>query len=159
MLAETLDIGGGSAIAVVVIIAFAIERTVTALLFLLPFNHTWARYFPDPASIQDPGKRIQAERRARLIYYSLASFLALIIAWVGNVRLLHALGLTDSRVVLDIFVTVLVLVAGSDILAHVTKLSGAPGSGASSQQPIEITGKLVLEEGTLKKSEAAGSDK
>jgi hypothetical protein len=56
-------------------------------------------------------------------------------------------------------VTVLVLVAGSDILAHVTKLSGAPGSGTSSQQPIEITGKLVLEEGTLKKSEAAGSDK
>jgi len=83
----------------------------------------------------------------------------LIIAWVGNVRLLHALGLTDSRVVLDIFVTVLVLVAGSDILAHVTKLSGAPGSGTSSQRPIEITGKLVLEEGTLKKSEAAGSDK
>ncbi len=140
MLAETLDIGGGSAIAVVVIIAFAIERTVTAVLFLLPFNHTWARYFPDPASIQDPGKRIQAERRQRLIYYSLASLLGLIIAWVGNVRLLHALGLTDSRVVLDIFVTVLVLVT-------------------SSQQPIEITGKLVLEEGTLKKSEAAGSDK
>ena len=54
MLAETLDIGGGSAIAVVVIIAFAIERTVTAVLFLLPFNHTWARYFPDPASVQDP---------------------------------------------------------------------------------------------------------
>ena len=73
--------------------------------------------------------------------------------------MLHALGLTDSRVVLDIFVTVLVLVAGSDILAHVTRLSGAPGSGTPSQQPIEITGKLVLEEGTLKKSEAAGSDK
>ena len=125
MLAETLDIGGGSAIAVVVIIAFAIERTVTAVLFLLPFNHTWARYFPDPASVQDPGKRIQAERRQRLIYYSLASLLGLIIAWIGNVRLLHALGLTDSRVVLDIFVTVLVFVAGSDILAQVTKLSGA----------------------------------
>jgi len=126
MLAETLDIGGGSAIAVVVIIAFAIERTVTAVLFLLPFNHTWARYFPDPASVQDPGKRIQAERRQRLIYYSLASFLGLIIAWVGNVRLLHALGLTDSRVVLDIFVTVLVLVAGSDILAHSRNFRALP---------------------------------
>ena len=83
----------------------------------------------------------------------------MIIAWVGNVRLLHALGTDDWRVVIDIFVTVLVLVAGSDILAHVTKLSGAPGSGTSSKQPIEITGKLVLEEGTLKKSEATEADK
>ena len=59
--AETLDIGGGSAIAVVVIIAFAIERTVTAVLFLLPFNHTWAAIFRTRLSVQDSAKRIQAE--------------------------------------------------------------------------------------------------
>lgn len=156
MLAETMNIDGGSAIAVIVIVAFAIERSVTGLLFLLPFNKRWAQRFPDPALLENPAKKARAEKTQKLLYYLFAGTLGLIIACFGNVRLLHALGLNDSRIVLDIFVTALVLVAGSDILGHIQKLSGAPGSGKSSQQPIEITGKLILEEsGEKKRTESA----
>ena len=152
MLAQT-SIDGGSAIAVIVIVAFAIERTVTGLLFLLPFNKQWAQRFPDPALLADAAEKARAEKRQKLLYYAFASVFGLIVACFGNVRLLHALGMTDSRVGLDIFLTALVLVAGSDILGHVQKLSGVPGSGKlAQQQPIEITGKLILEEGTQRKS-------
>jgi hypothetical protein len=151
MLAETMNIDGGSAIAVIVIVAFAIERSVTGLLFLLPFNKQWAQRFPDPASLEKPTEKARAEKKQKLLYYGFASLLGLIVAGFGNVRLLHALGLNDSRLVLDIFVTVLVLIAGSDILGHIQKLSGAPGSGKSSQQPIEISGRLILEESGEKK--------
>src|SRR5437879_4657180 len=106
MLAETTNIDGGSAIAVIVIVAFAIERSVTGLLFLLLFNQQWAQRFPDPASLEKPAEKARAEKKQKLLYYVFASLLGLIIAGFGNVRLLHALGLNDSRLILDIFVTV-----------------------------------------------------
>jgi hypothetical protein len=43
-------IDGVSAVALVLIVSFAVDRIVTAILFLLSYNAQWNRRFPIPAS-------------------------------------------------------------------------------------------------------------
>ena len=71
-----MKIDGISAIAIILIASFAIDRIVTGSLFLLSFVKYWTKYFPDPATLQ-PDARLAAERMLKLAYFGLSGFLGI----------------------------------------------------------------------------------
>lgn len=147
-------IGGISTLVLILILSFAIDRVVKAVLFLLSFTGPWSKRFPDSLLLEDPTQRAKAEKQQKLIYYILAGFLGLIVmAIYGNIRVFQALGYQGANVVLDAIATGIILMAGSDVISKVMQISGMGGSSESSSQPIEITGKLILENKSSTKPE------
>jgi TctA family transporter len=130
------QLDGISAIALILVGSFAIDRIVTALLFLLSF----VRLAPDRAA---------DERKYKLMYYCLAGVLGIVVlAYYGQVRVLTALGIQIEPLI-DTLLTGIVLVGGADRIAEFLK---APGAAPKQEaQPIEITGKLILEESAAQK--------
>ncbi len=141
-------IDGVSAIVVVLIASFAIDRIVTGLLFLLSFIKPWSRAFPDPATTKDTLERVSAVKKQKLIYFVFAGILSGLIVYFGQVKIFDALGFEgkDEYDILDNIITGLILMGGSDRVAAVLKTPGAPGIDKSAPHPIEITGRLTLEE-------------
>ncbi|MBI3472041.1 MAG: hypothetical protein HY013_11855 [Candidatus Solibacter usitatus] len=128
---------GVSAIALILIASFAIDRVVTAVLFLL----AWVGWAPDPAV---------DERKYKLIYFLLGGVLGIfVLAHFGQVRVLTALGITIDTY-LDTGLTGIVLVGGADRIAGLLKVPGAAPQ-KEEPQPMVITGKLVLEESAAQK--------
>jgi|RhiMetdeSRZDD1v2_1073273.scaffolds.fasta_scaffold237490_4 hypothetical protein len=145
-------VDGFSAIALVLVVSFAIDRLVRGLLFLLSYSSAWARRFPDPA-FNNGAISVEAERNRRLIYFVLAGSLGMIaLGWFGQVRILSALGFTNVNRWLDILVTGLILAGGAERTEQVLKSVGAsgPSTEATSREPIEIRGKLTIEGETKK---------
>lgn len=150
MLGTTMQIDGISAIAVILIASFAIDRIVTGLLFLLSFFRPWAQRFPEPAT-RDGEERFGAERKHKLAYFVFAGALALFLCLYGNLRIFHASGFQVPEW-LDAIVTGLLLMGGADRMAALLNLGGGGGESKSSQQPIQITGKITLEQPANKKA-------
>jgi hypothetical protein len=128
---------GVSAIALILIASFAIDRVVTAILFLL----NWAGWVPDPTV---------DERKYKLIYFLLGGLLGIfVLAHFGKVRVMTALGIPIDPY-LDTALTGIVLVGGADRIAGLLK---APGVEPPREhpQPMVISGKLVLEETAAQK--------
>jgi hypothetical protein len=153
-----MKIDGVSAIVVIVIASFAIDRIVTGLLFLLPFIKPWSRAFPDPSTYKDALEYANAVKRQKLIYFIFAGILGGVIVYFGDLRIFYALGFTGDKEgftgdkgnilnnILNYTITGLILIGGSDRIASVIlKSSGTPGAEKVSQSPIQITGRLVLE--------------
>lgn len=143
-----MPIDGVSALAVILIASFGIDRVVTGSLFLLSFVKPWNRAFPRPSEIADTAERSRAERKHKLVYFILAGLLGgVVLAFFGEVRIFHALGFTRTNYILDSIMTGLILIAGADRISEVLKLApGSPGEKPPSSPPIEITGRLILED-------------
>jgi hypothetical protein len=151
------QIDGVSAIAIIMISSFAIERIVTGLLFLLSFFKPWTRAFPNPMIVSEIAERSSAEKKQRLIFFVFACLLGIpVLAGYGQVRILRAvLGNENINYILDTIVTGLTLAAGSDRIADLLKMHGAPGREKPETRPIEVIGKLILEEEAGKKISGA----
>jgi hypothetical protein len=147
-----MKIDGISAIAVILIASFAIDRIVTGLLFLLSFLERWERAFPDPVTVKDTLERARAEKKQKLGYFIFAALLGVVVCWYGKLRIFFALGFADTPQVFDILATALTLTAGSDRIAAILNLPGTVEGEKASTRPIEISGKLVLENATEKKA-------
>jgi hypothetical protein len=146
--AAATRIDGFSAIALVLVVSFAIDRLVRGLLFALSYWGMWARRFPDP-ELDDVRSSPRIQRNQKLIYFLFAASLGMIaIGWFGRVRILGALGFTNVNPWLDILVTGLILAGGADRTEQVLKSLGASGSQADAKPsaPIEITGRLIIDE-------------
>lgn len=136
---------GVSVTAMMALAAFAVERVTTGILFLLSFWTRWQAEFPDPNTLADEGKSLQAKRKNKLAYFILAGALVfLVVFWSPEIRILNALSL-EAPQVLDIALTCLVLVAGSDRIGDFLKGGGGVGAETSSK-PIEIAGRVQLVE-------------
>lgn len=147
-----MKIDGVSAIALILIASFGIDRIVTGLLFLLSFIKSWTRFVPDPTTMQDTLERAKAEKTNTLIYFVLAGILGgVVLAFFGEVRIFRAMGFDKTNYILDSIMTGLILMAGADRVAGLLKLTGTPGVEKSTSRPIEITGKLILEGEASKK--------
>src|SRR5215471_16284266 len=97
----------------VLIGAFAIDRIVTALLFLLDLIPSWKRAFPDPVLAADASARIAAEKKLKLVYFAFAIPIGVILVRAYPAALLlKALGIT-AGVWADRLFTLLVLVGGA----------------------------------------------
>jgi hypothetical protein len=146
--AAPVRLDGVTAVAVVLIASFAIDRIASGVLFLLSFWRRWSRVVHDPS---DPGATHAGRKNHRLAYFVVAALLGLVaLGWYGGVRLLAALGFGGVDPVLDTIVTGLLLVGGAERTGALLKDVGGGGiaaSPATPPQPIEITGTLVLDEG------------
>lgn len=143
---EVTKANGMDVIAILVIASFAIDRIVAALLFLLSFLQPWAQLFPDPAFISDTASAAKAERKRKLIYFTLACVLcAAVLLTLPGFRVLSSLGYATNRT-LDTLLTGMIVVGGSDRMADLLgKIPGAPVlEKPEASKPIEISGKLVL---------------
>lgn len=171
----TLD--GISMIAVIAIASFAIDRTVTATLFLLSFVRPWARLFPDPAlamaapeqgsgqQARDPGeggagsgdatiRGYRARRRQRLAFYVLAAFLGgVVLAWLGEVTIFRHVGFTGIPRFLDCVMTGLILVAGADRSAGIIRYASRSALERTEGRPVEVRGHLTFEGANVSKEE------
>jgi hypothetical protein len=147
-------IDGISAVAVVLIASFAVDRIVTGILFLFSFSKWWRSHFPDPALQPEGEARERAARKSKLVFFFFAALLAIpLLAGFGQIRILAALGFATDPY-LDIAITGLILVGGSDRVSELLKLRG-PGEEKAEPKPITVTGKLVIEEGAPKTMAAA----
>ena len=143
---------GISAIAVIVIGSFAIDRIVTGLMFMLSFAKPYARRFPDPATRNDASERLDAEKKQKLMYFALAGTLGIVVlAGYGEVRIFTALGFRNINYLLDTVATGLILVAGADRVEGFLKLGGQ-GGARSEPRPVEIRGTLMLVGDAAKKA-------
>jgi hypothetical protein len=139
-----MKLDGVTAIALILIASFAIDRIVTAAIFVLSF----ASPSLDPTTIENPSQRAKAEKQYRLLYVVLAGVLAIfVVAHYGGVRILSALGIATEPL-LDTVLTGIVLVGGSDRIAAVLKFPGVTGAERPAPPPIQITGRVTLEDGT-----------
>lgn len=145
---------GITAIAAILIASFAIDRLVTGTLFVLSFIKSFNRVFPDPALEQDAVARTAAEKKRTLLYFTLAALVALgVVVGYGNVSILAAVGFSTINPKLDRILTGLVLIGGAERLADILKWGAAGGiqRASAESKPLEITGKLILEDSAGRK--------
>jgi hypothetical protein len=145
---EATKADGVTAIAMILIASFAIDRIAVGLLFLFSFMPKWKRTFPEPSSFAEPGERASAERKRKLIYFVFAGVLAgAFLAGYGQDRILKAAGFSINPL-LDAVVTGLILMGGADRMTELLKMIGVQNAekAEASPHPIEITGRVILEE-------------
>ena len=83
-----------------------------------------------------------------MVYMCLAGLLALVsLSFVGNIRVLEALGYTQVSPLIDTLFTGLLIMGGAErteVILQKLGVGGAAGKPAST--PLEITGKVLLED-------------
>jgi hypothetical protein len=139
---------GVNAIALILIAAFATDRVVSAILFLLSYIGAWRHRFPDPEIVK-PEARNAAEKKQKVIYFVFAGAVGILLAYFAQVRVLMSLGV-PAGTPLDVILTGLILAGGSDQVADILKMAGGRPGGekAAASSPIEIKGTLTLEQPT-----------
>jgi hypothetical protein len=144
-----------SVIAFVLLLAFAIDRMVTGLLFVLSYLPRWRRLCPDPVRVADAGQKALAERAQKIAFVIFAGILSSMVLWLVGSGILHQVGFKEGR--LDTFLTALILMGGAERVSEISKSFGS--ATAVSEPPIQIKGTLTLEEGTSLqfRGQAAGS--
>ena len=136
-----LRIDGVSAIAAILIASFAIDRVTTGILALFSWVRRRLRGTRDvPDLLATDGGR-------RAPYFVVAGLLgAVVLGGFGDVRVLAALGFVSVNPYLDALITGLVLMVGADRASDLLQRFDVPGGGSKKPAaPIEVTGKLVLE--------------
>ena len=131
-------------VAIIVIASFAIERVTSGLLFLLSFFKPWQRFVPDPFP-SDALESAKYQKREKVAYYGIAGTIVLVLVLsVRDLSVLSALSINAPRL-LDLAVSWLVLVAGSDrIFELVARNQGMTSSGKETR-PLMVSGKLTIE--------------
>jgi hypothetical protein len=125
-------------IAGIAIAAFAIDRLVSAALFLISYRWSWA----DPASVEGPAHN-QAQKRYKLAYFSTAAILALAVYLRGNLSVFAALGFQRNDW-LDAIVTTLVIVGGTDRVAALLRSPVGEKAPQPDSEPVRISGMVTL---------------
>ncbi len=141
---ETAPADPATLAALLIVASFAIDRLVSGCLFLL----TYFQILRDPAAITESSVQRRAEQRQKFLYYFLAAVLAsVVVANYEVARVMRALGFQPYNLPLDFIVTVTVLLGGADRVAALLQSKPAEPPRETATQPIEITGKVTLEEG------------
>lgn len=164
---KTID--GVSALAALVIAAFAVDRFATACMFVLSLIPAFRDSFPSPGDAVSAASESHSEdkqefgrRINRVAYFSFALLAAVFVVWVGQMGILEVLGFKEAAVgagsgaagiaqvgsnhhIFDMALTVLILTAGADRVAGLLQLSGASVGGSAEAKPIEITGTLTID--------------
>ena len=151
---------GVSVVALIAIVAFAIDRAVAALMFGLSF----VGIATDLETIADLDERRRAEKKHKLLYFFFAGILAILVLLAqGDLRILAALGVglgapTTAALsflnaeLLDTVVTGIALIGGAERIAEIQNMVGKPEEvEKEAPPPIEVTGRLTVEEAVLKK--------
>jgi hypothetical protein len=134
---------GVTATALMVLAAFAVERVTTGVLFMLSLSAKWRAF------LAGLSKTVEVEKRQKLAYFVLAGALVLVVLLVApEIRILNVLNI-ESPDLIDIGLTWLVMVAGSDRIGELVK-GGSAAAPEKSSPPIEIKGSVRLVENDMK---------
>lgn len=141
-----MPLDGVSALALLLLASFVIERTVSGVLFVFPT----LRMLPDLAQL-DPAARAAADRRYAYWRFFLSGALAAAILWKWpSLRILALFSQLSNSVPpwLDPAVTWVVLMGGADRISAFVKLpAGGTAPPKREEQPIEVRGRLTLDDG------------
>ncbi len=133
----------------IMIISFVIDRVVRAFMFLLSFLGRWVHWLDDTAKLEDETERLKAIKRQKLAYSLIAATFGIVFVWsFEEIRVLKLLIGSSPDNYLDFFITWMTVLGGSDFIGRILSISGIGdigGGSSSNAQPIEITGKLTLE--------------
>ena len=141
----------------IMIISFVIERVVKAVLFVLAFVGQRVPKLNKVLIGNGDATGTEAGNRKKLIYTVIAAIIAAVFVWnFEEIRILKILIIKPPDETLDMFVTWLTVLGGSDFIGRILAVAGigdlgagstsTAGTGsASSKQPIEITGTLKLD--------------
>lgn len=133
---------GVSVTALMVLVAFAIERVTTGVLFMMSFRPGWKKLLLADSEAK-PG---EAERRYKVYYFTLASALALaVLVFSPGMRVLQALDV-QAPWILNVGLTCLIIVAGADRIGEFLESKGAAGGLEKTPKPVQIEGTLTLRE-------------
>lgn len=130
-------------IAVLMIVSFAIEAVVAGLLSIVPAT----QLAPGDNGGQE-GAQTRADHWRRALHFIMTLALALIVSFFGGIKMFKGLGLQDVSDGWDYFLTAMLLTAGADRIAALKKQLGGPeqNNPRIHSQPVNITGKLTLDE-------------
>ncbi|MEO1016661.1 MAG: hypothetical protein AAFY56_03085 [Pseudomonadota bacterium] len=141
-----------SALVLILILSFAADRLVKALIFGLSYLPFWQRRFPDPKLEPDRVLKLRATNRQKLVYSILVAIVAGVGVWFyEQIRIIQMLAGPETPDFIDMVVTVIVVMGGSDLVSRLLQISGVgdigtgPAAAGGRNQPIEIQGRLVLE--------------
>lgn len=143
-----MKIDGVTAVALVFLASFAIDRIVTAILFLASL----ARVVPDPAQHGPGPESARAERLHKLVYFVLAGMLSVVVLALGNIRILRVMGVPDANPLVDAFLTGLLLMGGAERLSGFLQPAGESSTENPEPKPIQVTGTLTIEDASGKLS-------
>jgi hypothetical protein len=140
-------IDGMSAIAAILIASFAIDRVTSGLLALAGYLRRRKPSLLRARTRAAYDALVEEERESRVPYFVVAALLgAVVLGWFGQVRVLGALGFLAVNPYLDALITGLVLMIGADRASDLLRRLDVPlGDVKKSSAPIEVTGRLVLE--------------
>lgn len=133
---------GVNVIAVLIIAAFAIDRIVAGMLFVIGFCGKRAQAISDPAVADAKSVRLR-----KLVYFLMAAALCtVVLIELPGFRVLSGLGYPANSTI-DALITALIMLGGADRMSDlVGKLPEAGPRLRSDAKPVEVTGKVVLEE-------------
>lgn len=140
-----------SALVLILVLSFAADRLAKALLFVLALTPAWSKRFPDPRLIRERERQVHVRNRLVLVYTALVAVVAGTAIWMyPELRIIEMLSGPRTHDLIDIIVTVIVVMGGSDLVGRLVQVSGigevsTTSSGSSRNEPIEINGRLVLE--------------
>jgi hypothetical protein len=137
-----MKLDGISTTALIALAAFAVDRIVSAVLFILLYIHV----LPDPG-VKSGADQIAAERTYKLVYFiaSLVLVIALLQSF-SSIRILAGMGLRGDAPLLDAILTGIVLLGGTERLGAWMRTDGIGTGTVSTEQPIQVTGKLTLDD-------------
>lgn len=137
-----MQLDGVSAAALLALVAFAIDRVVSALLFFL----IYVRVLSDPQRGKGEA-RIAAEKTYKLVYFVVALILVFVVLKMyTSIRILAAMGSTTEAPLLDEFLTGVVLLGGSDRLGEWLSREAPAIAEEESPPPVKVTGTLTLDD-------------
>jgi len=142
-----MPLDGVSALALLLLSAFVIERVVSGVLFVLPSFGV----LPDPAQVEDAAARAALERKYTYWRFFLSGALVALILWQWkSLRILALFSQLSDAVPgwLDPAVTWVVLMGGAERIGAFVKLPAGGGAAEKrEEQPIEVRGRLTLDDG------------
>jgi len=139
---EALKADSVNVIAALIIAAFAIDRIVAGLLFLIGFCGKRAQAISDPAFGSDP----QSARLRQLAYFLVAAALcAAVLIELPGFRVLSGLGYPANST-LDTLITALIMLGGADRMSDLAGKLPEAAQTPPAPKPMEVTGRVVLEE-------------
>ena len=137
-----LKTDGVNVIAALVIAAFAIDRIVAGLLFLIGFCGKRGQAISDPAFASGP----ESARLRQLVYFLMAAALcAAVLLELPGFRVLSGLGY-PANPTLDTLITALIMLGGADRMSDLVGKLPEAAQARPASQPLEVTGKVILEE-------------
>jgi hypothetical protein len=140
--------GGVSVIAFVLLLAFAIDRVVAGILFMLSWSARWRKFCPDADEVPE---RLQkaAARKQKLVYFVVAAPFSVLLLYFVNSGVLSQFGMKSDS--LDLFLTALIVMGGAERVSEFSNAFSTEGSKVVSEPPLQISGTLTLEEGTIRR--------